>query len=211
MLPFVKFIRLDRRRRNFVARSSAVGFAAGALLLAGCSSSDSVGGSPATDSAAATAAISQASQPAQAGAATGSPDDPCTLVSTDAVAKAYSVAKVTSEAKAPQKASNGLTAYNCEYHNAATNASLGVLTITPTDPSVTAEQVTAAWQNMPGAKPVSGVGDAAIYASVSAGQKGSMLGAAKQTSEATVAVIYTGPEATQDKLAPLVRTAVDAL
>ncbi|WP_043842892.1 hypothetical protein [Amycolatopsis taiwanensis] len=95
-----------------------------------------------------------------------------------------------------------LTAYVCEYRNAATNSSLGVLTITPTDPSVAPAQVAAAWQKLPDAKPVSGVGDAAVYASVSAGQKSSVLGAAKRTSEATIAVMYTGPATTRDKLAP---------
>lgn len=211
MLPPVVLKHFDRHRQAVVARSSVVAFTAGALLLAGCSSSGTSSTASSTGSPATTAATSPAGRPAQAGAGTGAPNDPCTLVSADAVARAYSVAKVTSQAKAPQKASNGLTVYTCEYLNAATNSSLGDLTITPTDPSVSPEQIVAAWQNLPGAKPVSNVGDAAVYTSVSQGQKGSMLGAAKHTSEATVAVMYTGPETTQDKLATLVRTAIDAL
>ncbi|MEV6905048.1 DUF3558 family protein [Amycolatopsis sp. NPDC051372] len=195
-------------RKSFVAASSIVAFTAGALLLAGCSSSDTSSAASSVDSTATTAATSPASQAAQADAAAGSPSDPCTLLSADAVAQAYSIDKVTSNAKAPQKASNGLTTYMCEYHNAATDSSLGALAISPTDPSVTPEQVIAAWQNLPGAKPVSGVGDAAVYT----GQgQGSILGAAKHTSEATVAVMYTGPKAAQDKLAVLVRTAIDGL
>jgi hypothetical protein len=137
--------------------------------------------------------------------------EPCSLLSTAAVGTEFSISKVTSEAKPPQTASNGLLTYQCEYRAEVTNTSLGTLSVTSTDGSVTPAEVVKAWLALPNAHEVIGVGDAAVF-SLDEPKKVAMFAAAKATGGKTAALIYAGSvRATEQMLSSLVKQAIDPL
>ncbi|MGH8964203.1 MAG: DUF3558 domain-containing protein, partial [Actinomycetes bacterium] len=77
---------------------------------------------------------------------------------------------------------------------------------------VTPAQVAEAWQRAkPGARPIPGIGEAAVYY-VDQQYKAGAAGAAKSTPGGTVAVLYSGStRASQEMLASLVKQAIDAV
>lgn len=171
---------------------SVVPVLAAAALLAGCGGGDSAS----LDAPAAPRAAPELTKP-------------CTLLSNDTVGKVFSIKKIASAEKPPVNTPNGRANYVCEYR--AQNGPLGTLLVTVTDSSVSPAQVAKAWQKLPAAQPVQGVGDAAIF-SVDQAKRVAMLAAAKPAQGKTVAMIFSGsPKATQEMLSALVKEAMAAV
>lgn len=173
---------------------SVVPVLAAAALLAGCGGGDSAS----SDAPAAPKAAPELTKP-------------CTLLSNETVSKVFSIKKIASQEKPPVNTPNGRANYVCEYRAESTNGALGTLLVTVTDSSVSPAQVAKAWQKLPAAQPVQGVGDAAVY-SVDQTKRVAMLAAAKPAKGKTVAMIFTGsPKITQDMLSTLVREAINSV
>ncbi|GAA5157014.1 hypothetical protein GCM10023321_34440 [Pseudonocardia eucalypti] len=171
---------------------SVVTVLAASALLAGCGG----GGSASTEAPAAPRAAPELTKP-------------CTLLSNDTVSKVFSIKKIASAEKPPVNTPNGRANYVCEYR--AQNGPLGTLLVTVTDSTVSPAQVAKAWQKLPAAQPVPGVGDAAIY-SVDQAKRVAMLAAAKPAQGKTVAMIFTGsPKITQEMLSTLVKEAIGSV
>lgn len=139
-------------------------------------------------------------------------NDPCTLLSGEAVGRVFGVNNVRGVPKPARTAANGLPTHSCDYRAAFPDVSLGELLTAVTDASVTPAQVAEAWQRgKPGARPIPGVGQAAVYY-LDQQNKTGMVAAAKSTPAGTVAVIYGGStRASQDMLASLVKQAIDTV
>lgn len=108
-----------------------------------------------------------------------------------------------------QTAVNGLRVVSCEFRSQA--GFLGTLGVTVTSGSVSPSQMVAAiQQRVPGAQPVAGVGEAAVYYT---DQKsgGALVQAAKSWRGQTLVVNFAGQgKAGEQPLAALVREAIDA-
>lgn len=149
-------------------------------------------------------------QPSAAPAAAPDASNPCTLLSNDAVGQAFGIEGVSSAQKPPQTAANGLRVATCEYRSQA--GPLGGLSVAVTNGSVSPAQVVAAVrQRVPGATPVTGVGEAAVYY-VDQANRGALIQAAKPWRGQTIVLNYAGStRATQEQLAGLLKQAIDVV
>jgi hypothetical protein len=200
-VPYDRDMEIDYLRpsasNRCLARAGAALAVAGLLgTLVGCGGDQSAGPSD---------------TPPTSPAAAPDASNPCTLLSPEAVGRTFGVDGVTSTQKPPQTAVNGLRVVTCEYRSQA--GSLGGLSVAVTNGSVTPAQVVAAVrQRVPGATPVAGVGDAAVYYVDPKNSGGALIQAAKPWRGQTIVLNYAGSaRAPQEQLAGLLKQAIDVV
>jgi hypothetical protein len=164
------------------------------VLLAGCGA----GQSP-----------QPAAAPPPTPAVTADPNKPCTLLSPEAVGAVFRTGDMTSQPRPDQPSPNGYVIRECEYFTAG--RSVGGLSVRIADGTTSATQYTDRLrQRTPGAQPVAGVGEAALYY-LDQETQGALVHAAKAWHGKTMSISYIGSSrASQEQLTALVKQAIDA-